>query len=181
MNSPARDEPESCADGALPNQAEDSLSEKQQFNEDLEDFYNEMDNVGYQCEACSSKFMSEHSLRIHAVQCNKSRQLQQGQKSDVSQSGLRRLEITTSKNELIYNFLFIRSDSSLEPGSFEPYDEEDFLNDDSNSSPTKQTPIKSWLKNYMNSEKSPEMSVLKSPAHSQPQYIIPLVSGRIIF
>ena len=81
---------------------------------------------------------------------------------------------------LVSNFLFIRSDSSLEPGSFEPYDDEDFLNDDSNSSPTKQTPIKSWLKNYMNSEKSPEMSVLKSPPHSQPQYIIPLVR-RLVF
>ena len=89
MNSPARDDPESCADGALPNQAEDSLSEKQQFNEDLENFYNEMDNVGYQCDACSSKFMSEHSLRIHAVQCNKSRILQ---RSPVAETGLKRLK-----------------------------------------------------------------------------------------
>ena len=64
----------------------------------------------------------------------------------------------------------------MEPGSFEQYNTEDYLDDDFNSSPTKQTPIKSWLKNYMNSEKSPDMSALKSPVHHQPQYIIPLVS-----
>ena len=99
MTSPARDDPESCADGKLPNQAEDS-SEKQQFNDDLEDFYNEMDNVGYQCDACSSKFMSEHSLRIHAVHCNKSRILQ---RSPVS-TGPKRLKNNYTKNTYTYYF-----------------------------------------------------------------------------
>ena len=99
MTSPARDDPESCADGMLPNQAEDS-SEKQQFNDDLEDFYNEMDNVGYQCDACSSKFMSEHSLRIHAVHCNKSRILQ---RSPVS-TGPKRLKNNYTKNTYTYYF-----------------------------------------------------------------------------
>ena len=103
MTSPARDDPESCADGKLPNQAEDSLSEKQQFNEDLEDFYNEMDNVGYQCDACSSKFMSEHSLRIHAVHCNKSRILQ---RSPVSETGPKRLKKTMPQKIFIYLYCF---------------------------------------------------------------------------
>ena len=101
MTSPARDDPESCADGKLPNQAEDS-SEKQQFNDDLEDFYNEMDNVGYQCDACSSKFMSEHSLRIHAVQCNKSRILP---RSPVS-TGPKRLKNNDTKNTCIFIVFF---------------------------------------------------------------------------
>ena len=76
----------------------------------------------------------------------------------------------------MFSFFIIRNDSLLEPGSFDPYNNEDYLDDDFSSSPTKQTPIKSWLKNYMNSEKSPDMSALKSPVHHQPQYIIPLVS-----
>ena len=104
MTSPTRDDSESCADGKLPNQAEDS-SEKQQFNDDLEDFYNEMDNVGYQCDACSSKFMSEHSLRIHAVQCNKSRILQ---RSPVSETGPKRLKkILPQKSLYIYCFYLL--------------------------------------------------------------------------
>ena len=105
MTSPARDDSQSCADAkeiyCQPNQAEDS-SEKQQFNDDLEDFYNEMDNVGYQCDACSSKFMSEHSLRIHAVQCNKSRILP---RSPVS-TGPKRLKNNDTKNTYIFIVFF---------------------------------------------------------------------------
>ena len=105
MTSPARDDPESCADGKLPNQAEDS-SEKQQFNDDLEDFYNEMDNVGYQCDACSSKFMSEHSLRIHAVHCNKSRILQ---RSPVSETGPKRLKKNYATKKYSYCFYLLET------------------------------------------------------------------------
>ena len=103
MPSPTRDDPESCADVKLPNQAEDTSSEKQQFNENLEDFYNEMDNVGYQCDACSSKFMSEHSLRIHAVHCNKSRTLQ---RSPVSETGPKRLKKQTMTQKILYILMF---------------------------------------------------------------------------
>ena len=52
---------------------------------------NEFDNeIGFQCDTCSSKFMSETSMRIHAAKCNKSRQLQSLQQSDD----------TNSRNEL---------------------------------------------------------------------------------
>ena len=106
MTSPARDDSQSCADAkeiyCQPNQAEDQ-SEKQ-FNDDLDDFYNDLDNAGYECPDCSSIFRSEHSLRIHAVQqCTKSRQLQ-AQKSDVSDTELRRLTIVISKLQIVNIF-----------------------------------------------------------------------------
>lgn len=43
-------------------------------NDDNDHFSDDFTNdEGYQCGNCSSKFMSENSMRIHAVQCNKSR------------------------------------------------------------------------------------------------------------
>ena len=91
MTSPTRDDSQSCAEGkeiyCQPNQIEDQ--NEKQFNDDLDDFYDEMSNIGYQCDACSSMFRSECSLRIHAVKCSKSRQLQ-SQKSDVSHNELTR-------------------------------------------------------------------------------------------
>ena len=57
-------------------------------------------------------------------------------------------------------------------------DDSDVVMDDDEA---KKTPIKSWMRNYMNSEKSPERedspTLLARTSSNLPQYIIPLVGS----
>ena len=57
---------------------DDVFPDFSELNDDIndDDLDNEFDSDnanGFQCEACDSKFMSETSMRIHAVKCNKTR------------------------------------------------------------------------------------------------------------
>ena len=77
-NSPAAaEQPQEAESPAASVQQQQPQSSNEHNNDatftDLNDFNSLEDDEGYQCENCSSKFMSETSMRIHVVQCNKSR------------------------------------------------------------------------------------------------------------
>ena len=62
----------------LPNHAEKLEENNKEIIDDGNDetnFINE-DITEYKCDNCSDQFMSENSMRIHAVQCGKAKQVQ---------------------------------------------------------------------------------------------------------
>ena len=63
-----------CSEQPPPATQPSSAQNSEHNNDDNDHFSDDYTNDdGYQCGNCSSKFMSENSMRIHAVQCNKSR------------------------------------------------------------------------------------------------------------
>ena len=54
--------------------SEEQNNEHRDIFRDLSDHDEDTEDTSLQCEHCSDKFMSETSMRIHAVRCNRSRQ-----------------------------------------------------------------------------------------------------------
>ena len=130
-------------------------------------------DAGFQCSSCSSKFMSETSMRIHTVQC-KSRHSELLQNRYSAE-----LQFIVLSHHQYFNFFILIRINCRDVEASQDHDSDVVMEDSLTRSPTptKQTPIKSWLKKHMDSEKSPERdssSTMKT-SPNLPQYIIPLV------
>ena len=79
------------ADNSATSERKSSSESSEQNNEHQRDIFRDLsdnedtEDTSLQCDHCSDKFMSETSMRIHAVRCNRSRQQSEQPEKPISE------------------------------------------------------------------------------------------------